>query len=396
MHAFLLKYPGATGLALRKAREYVNKSIVPFMARTVIGRDPRVTLNKTEGAFFYENGSTLYTGGMKDDAQREALRSIGQDGSLDIVWIEEANAFTRLDLDELLARMRGKAADWRQILLTTNPDIPTHWINQDLIAGGQAAVYYSGARDNPHNPAVYLSILGRLTGVLYQRLALGRWVQAEGVVYEEWDAAVNLIDPFPIPASWKRYRVVDFGYTNPFVCLWFAEDPDGRLYLYREIYMTQRLVEDHARQILELSGRERIEYTLADHDAEDRATLERHGISTIPAVKDVSPGIQAVKQRLIRAGDGKPRLFIMRGVLVEEDEKLKAARKPLCTQDEVVAYAWQKSTDGKPVKEQPVKLDDHGMDATRYMAYYLDGSALATWTDVQELGKVDDYESRWS
>jgi phage terminase large subunit len=362
----------------------------------VIGNDPRVTLNKTEGTFYYENGSVLYTGGMKDDAQREALRSIGQDGSLDIVWIEEANAFTRMDLDELLARMRGKAAPWQQIILTTNPDVPTHWINQDLIIGGQASVYYSSAHDNPHNPPVYLEILKRLTGVLYQRLALGRWVQAEGVVYDEWDAGLHLIDPFPIPAHWKRYRVIDFGYTNPFVCLWIAEDPDGRLYLYREIYMTQRLVEDHARQILELDKGERIEFTVADHDAEDRATLERHGVPTVPAIKDVSPGIQAVKQRLNKAGDGKPRLYILRGALVEEDSMLRAARKPLCTHDEILAYAWPKGVDGKPVKEQPVKIDDHGMDGLRYIVYYLDGNALATWDDLHDLGTVEDYESKWA
>ena len=29
---------------------------------------------------------------------------------------------------------------------------------------------------------------------------------------------------------------VDFGFTNPIVIQWWAEDPDGRLYLYRELY----------------------------------------------------------------------------------------------------------------------------------------------------------------
>ncbi|MBU2249146.1 MAG: terminase, partial [Gammaproteobacteria bacterium] len=83
-------------------------------------------------------------------------------------------------------------------------------------------------------------------------------------------------------------------------------------------------------------------------------------------------GIQAVKDRLAIAGDGKPRIFIMRGALVEEDESLAMARKPICTEQEVVAYAWPKTTDGRPIKEQPVKVDDHGMDAMRYMVKYLD------------------------
>ena len=38
--------------------------------------------------------------------------------------------------------------------------------------------------------------------------------------------------------------------TNPFVAQFWAEDPDGRLYLFVEIYMTHRLVEEHAKTML--------------------------------------------------------------------------------------------------------------------------------------------------
>jgi phage terminase large subunit len=365
VHAYLLKYAGATGLMLRKAREYCKASIVPFMAQSVIGDDPRVTMIKSENRFVYENGSVLWWGGMKDDDQREALRSIGQEGGLDIVWMEEANAFSELDFEELLARMRGRAA-WPQVIMTTNPGAPSHWIYKRIIQGGEGSVYYSGAADNPHNPAGYIDTLNRLTGVLRSRLVEGRWVQAEGAVYDEWDDAVHLIDPFPIPSDWRRFRSIDFGFTNPFVCQWWALDPDDRMYLYREIYMSGRLVEDHARQIVALEQGEAIDWSVSDHDAEDRATLERHGVYTNPARKEVSPGINAVKQRLRVQEDGKPRLYLMRGALVEEDTRLREAKKPVSTLEEMTGYVWQKSADGRPVKEQPVKLDDHGMDALRY------------------------------
>ena len=61
------------------------------------------------------------------------------------------------------------------------------------------------------------------------------------------------------------------------------------MYLYRELYRTHELVEDMARLITKLSHGEKIEATITDHDAEDRATLERYGIYSIPAFKDVSP-----------------------------------------------------------------------------------------------------------
>jgi phage terminase large subunit len=209
-------------------------------------------------------------------------------------------------------------------------------------------------------------------------------VSAEGTVYE-FDARLHLIDPFPIPAAWTRFRSIDFGYTNPFVCGWWALDPDGRMYLYREIYMTQRTVRQHADQIKRLERwyvnddgktpnpqRERIEATVADHDAEDRATLHECGIYTRPADKAISPGIQAVESRLAVAGDGRPRLFVVRGCLVERDEELAAAHKPVCTEQEFDVYVWPKGADGRPVKEVPVDLNNHGMDQTRYAVRWAD------------------------
>jgi hypothetical protein len=110
---------------------------------------------------------------------------------------------------------------------------------------------------------------------------------------------------------------VDFGFTNPFVWQQWAVDPDGRLWLEREIYRTQRLVEDHAKDILNVvtvtAGASKGQWLyprpaaiICDHDAEDRATLERHlGMGTTAAKKSVSDGIQAMSARL-RPGRGRP------------------------------------------------------------------------------------------
>jgi phage terminase large subunit len=377
LHGYLLRYPNAMGLAVRKTRNSMTNSTVLFLERTVIGDDPQVTHYPSKNRFEYANGSILAYGGMANEEQREQIRSIGSGGSVDMAWMEEATRFTEDDYNEIMPRMRGTAANWRQVILTTNPDTPSHWIHRRLIEGGEARVYLSGAPDNPYNPEDYLVALDRLTGPLRDRLRDGRWVQAEGAVYPEWDATVHLIDPFPVPAEWRRFRSIDFGYTNPFVCQWWAMDGDGRMYLYREIYYTQRLVEDHAGQIVALSRGEAIEASVADHDAEDRATLERYGVYTQPAIKDVSPGIQAVQARLRRAGDGKPRLYIMRDALVDTDPALLAAKKPTCTEEETSGYVWQRTADGRATKEEPLKIDDHGMDAMRYAVMYADNGG--TW-----------------
>lgn len=369
IHGYCLKYPGATALILRKAREWCYRSIVPFYWKTVCGgAESGIKFNKSEGTFYYPNGSVVYSGGMKDDQQREAVRSIGGDGGIDIAWMEEANAFTRQDFDEVKARIRHTAASWRQLIPTTNPDSPRHWIYTDLIQGGEAKVFYSSARDNPHNAPEYLETLANLHGILLDRLGKGLWKQAEGAVYDEWNDLYHE-SPFEIPSGWRKIRVVDFGYTNPFVCQWWAIAPESnRPYLYREIYHTKRTVRVHANQINELSKGEEIEVTICDHDAEDRATLEENGIRTIAAYKDITTGIQSVKSRMVKQG-----IRILEGCTIEIDPELESARKPTSTIAEISGYQWPKGVDGKAIKEVPVKLNDHGMDGMRYLCAYLDG-----------------------
>lgn len=372
VHAYCQKYPGSTWLMLRKAREWSGRSIVPFYAQTIVGNDPNVRFNRSEGAFYYRNGSTVYSGGMLDDKQREAVRSIGGAGGLDGAWLEEANAFTRQDFEEIIGRVRHTAADWQQIILTTNPDAPTHWIYNDLIQGGNASTYYSGARDNPYNSPAYVANLDKLTGVLSERLVHGRWVQAEGAVYDEYDPAIHVIDAKHCPEFVRRICAIDFGYTNPFVCQWWGLDSDDRMYLYRELYVTRQLVEDMAKRILALTADEYVEAFVADHDAEDRATLERHGVSTTKAQKAVAVGIQATQARLKRQPDGRARLFVVRNALVAADSLLEGAKLPLCTQDELPGYSWVKRADGKSNREEPVKVNDHGCDAMRYAVMHID------------------------
>jgi phage terminase large subunit len=64
------------------------------------------------------------------------------------------------------------------------------------------------------------------------------------------------------------------------------------------------------------------------------------------------------------------------------DPLLEAAKKPTCTLDEFPGYSWPKAQDGRPVKEAPVKMDDHGMDALRYATMFADlmnDSVITGW-----------------
>ena len=80
---------------------------------------------------------------------------------------------------------------------------------------------------------------------LREALLEGKWDAFEGQVYEEFaddprhyadHRWTHVIDPFVIPAHWRRYRSFDFGYTRPFSIGWWAVDEEGTLYRYRELY----------------------------------------------------------------------------------------------------------------------------------------------------------------
>jgi phage terminase large subunit len=72
----------------------------------------------------------------------------------------------------------------------------------------------------------------------------------------------------------------------------------------------------------------------------------------------------------------------MLDTLIEEDYTLKEAYKPTCTKEEFPGYVWLQPADGRPPKEEPLKVNDHGMDAARYLSTYLD-------TGVNPSGYVD-------
>lgn len=323
----------------------------------------------------YTNGSVINVGGM--DKPEKILSS-----EYDLIFFDEATELTITDWETAGTRLRNGKLSWQQQIAACNPAHPTHWIKQRAEAG-QLTLLTSLHRDNPAyvnadgtltvKGVDYMAKLDALTGVRRLRLRDGLWASAEGVIYGEWDETRNVLNRFPIPDSWTRWWTVDFGFTNPFVLQCWAEDPDGRLYLYREIYKTRTLVEDHAKKILDIVAPKgqwiepRPRAIICDHDAEDRATLERHlRMSTTAAKKTVSDGIQATEVRIRPAGDGKPRLFMLRDSLVERDNELKEAQKPISTHAEITGYVWDMK-EGKQPKEQPVKEDDHGMDAMRYM-----------------------------
>lgn len=419
LHALLAKYPRCRALMVRRSYASLKGSAVVTYEEKVLPYPPghdKCPVVKVGGGnpsmYQYPNDSVLVLGGL--DNPNKFLSA-----EYDFIYINQMEEIRLDDYEKLVGRATGRAGNspYPQVMGDCNPDAPTHWI----LNRSNLKRFKSRHEDNPtlFDPVTgeitdlgrrSLAALDSLTGVRYKRGRLGLWVGAEGQVYEEWDNTIHVIDRFVVPTGWRRFRVIDFGFNNPFVCQWWAVDHDGNMYLYRELYMSGRTVTRHKVDIWIHSQGEKYEATIADHDAEDRATLaetttisdpvlvERlaaagfkteegeivvlSGIATIAADKRVKVGIEKVQERLRVQGNGKPRLFLMVDSLIEADPILREAYKPICTKDEFPGYVWLQPMGGHSSKEEPVKLNDHGMDATRYLAIYLD-------TGITPSGYVD-------
>lgn len=385
LHTQALLYPGMRGIILRKTAASLGSTALKTWRVDVVKEALATGLVIYYGGsaqeppqYRYSNGSAIFIGGM--DKPSKIMSS-----EYDVAYVQEATELGIEDWEAIITRLRNGRMAYQQLIADCNPDIPTHWLLARC-QRAQAKMIECRHQDNPmlytKDGALtargedYIGKLESLTGVRYQRLRHGLWVAADGLIYEDFEPAIMKVDPFEIPENWARYWSVDFGFTNPFVLQQWAEDPDGVLYLYREIYRTGRTVDQHARSILAVvqpkgPGTPWIEpkphCIVADHDAESRARFSKElGLGTKPANKKVLYGIQQVQIRM-----KAKRIFFFKDAVIFRDQTLDDAKKPCSTLEEVPGYVWLPG----PAKEQPHKEDDHGMDAMRYLVCERDPSS---------------------
>ena len=182
----------------------------------------------------------------------------------------------------------------------------------------------------------------------------GRFASYVGSVYKTFDRKVHVIESFPIPDEWDKYRGIDFGFANPFVCLWVAVDGDGNYFVYDEYYKSQTGIQEHIKIIKSRSGSNKFKATFGDpENAENMSELRKAGIPTLNATKDVFAGIECVQSKLKIKGNGDPSLYIF-------GDRCKNTPREFAT------YKYSENRD------DVVKTNDHCVDVARYVIYSLE------------------------
>lgn len=393
LHLFCWKYPGVHVLMVRKTLTALTSSaMVAYQENVLETRWDNYGVRTFGGSklkpagFKYANGSTISIGGM-DKADK--IKST----EYELIYINEATELSVNDYEILVTRRhRNPKSPYTQVLADCNPDSPAHWLYQ-RINDGQVHSIKTTHEDNPtlYNEAAgewtaigadYIGGLDQLTGVRLQRLRYGIWAAAEGIVYDEWDAAIHLVtdDQLRDFGIWRAGAVnravarsvvagVDWGYTAPGHIGVYAFDRDVRGYLLHQIHRTQRTMDWWIPQALELQRKYSIDEWICDPSEPGFIDqFNAAGLNAVGGPNAIRDGINAVKQRLKKAGDGRPRLYVRMDSLPDPDESLRRMGQPTGFVDEITSHVW------KPGKEEPEDNNNHALDPARYVMLYKDGA----------------------
>ncbi len=237
------------------------------------------------------------------------------------IFVDELTKNLRKTFDDLRFRKRWPGIAHSPFAAGANPGSIGHawvkqlWIDRDFSGDNERlkpdSFLFIPARvdENIHQPRSYIDTLNSLPDAMRRAMKDGDWSIFEGQVFAEWRTHLHVIDPFPIPKDWTRWRAVDYGYSAPFCCLWFARSPDKkRLVAYRELYQTELQASDQAKAIRLASGQERIWITAADpsmwqnrgHGKGDTlaAEYEMAGVTLSRANNDRLAGLNACHEAL--------------------------------------------------------------------------------------------------
>lgn len=278
-------------------------------------------------------------------------------------------AYDFVVIDEI-AMMRNFWVNWQEVLRPTLTDkrgevlfVSTpkgfnHFYdlcNQELTDNDFKTFKYT-SYDNPHLPVDELDTAkAQLPPDRFAQEYLASFQKTQGLVYKEFERDKHLYDELPKPLLWgmtnhKAYQTlgaVDFGYRNPAAVLTAKWDGE-KLYIEDEWYKTERTDV----QIAEYVARQQFKEVYPDPENQGAIEeLRRQRVNVKEVIKgpgSVAAGIQQVREMLIR-GD------------------LMINKRCVNLIGEFEMYSYDDSDGEKNEKENPMKANDHALDALRYL-----------------------------
>lgn len=353
--------PQSRHLIIRKVAKTLRESCFAELCSLIAraGWLPHFVVNRAELRItFGPTGSQLVFVGMDDAEKIKSIQGITS------AWIEEATELARDDFRQINLRLRGTTPTYHQIILTFNPISARHWLRQEFpdgCADERVKMVRTTYRDNRFVDTQYKAEIEALRNrdeMMYQVYGLGEWGVLHGQIYR-----LPVMDLWPARFDQTIYGL-DFGFNNP--CALVEENlHDGEAYEREMLYQTHLTTED---LILRMKDLPLVPYAPIYADAAEPDRIEaiaKAGFNVFPCLKgqgSVNAGIAFVKGLRIHGH--------------ADNVNLNA---------EVEGYVWAKDRNGLSLDE-PVKFNDHAMDARRYALFTHLSRAAGSWDEVRVTG----------
>lgn len=186
----------------------------------------------------------------------------------------------------------------------------------------------------------------------------------QGAVYPSFSRDVHIVKPQEVPPELTVYAGIDFGYHTT-ACLFVGIDKDQNWYIFDEMYSREETLADALPRITTKLGDKRLVLMVGDSAATDAIeTMAAKGFPIMPVIKrqdSIIHGINLIREklkpRIQLVGEPKPTLFI------------SSACKNII--QEIEAYKYPEDKPDRNPSELPMKENDHGPDALRYLMLHL-------------------------
>lgn len=288
---------------------------------------------RTEQIYHYPTGSYIEFFSSDNNLK---VRGPGRD----ILFFNEANLTSFDTFTQLMLRTR------KCIFFDFNPADEFHWIYDNILTRPDCYFIKSTYLDNPFLPNEQVKEIENLKSIddNYWRIyGKGERGHSEGVIYTKWT-------PYSGSVAGNVTYGLDFGYNNP-TALAKVTEKDQDLFVEEIIYQTHLTNQD----LIGLLRQNVPPHANICCDSAEPARIEelrRAGFNARPANKDVTEGIDFIKRRKLYIHQGSANLL-----------------------KEIKSYKFKPSNERRENNakkvEEPVKLNDHLMDAMRYAAISL-------------------------
>lgn len=317
---------------------------------------------------------------MEDELKLSSL-------NLGIAALDEAHEIDVKFYDALQKRLRGMhgldGKDIDGMFLMASNYAGHNWIWQKFKMAEDKKRFFlveSGTMENKKNlPVDYLERLKDLPPEIYKRNVDGTFDDFEGQVFTTYDERVH-VHPFDLQPGWRFMRAIDPGLNHPTVCLWYAVDQEGNIFVYDEYVQQNVSVEANAYAMIFKGTQHQViyEHPQKGHVEEvpvirgtviDPASMQRsqHTMKTTLA-EYADSGIKPIRTAPREARNvGMPRIseyLSLRKDWYHPFLKIKPAPKlyihPRCLKlrSEIISFTWE---------QFHKKIKDDCIDALKYI-----------------------------